>query len=637
MPSVFLSYAREDTGKARPIALALEKAGHGVWWDLHIRGGAQFSKAIEEALEAADAVVVLWSERSVESPWVRDEAAVGRDSGRLVPVSLDKTEPPLGFRQFQAIDLSGWSGRGRLPHFSDLVAAIDGRANSNEGPAPSVLQAADQPTGGWGQVRPMALAAIAISAIVVALLLWRPWQMRSAPVVAVVAAEPSAESNALARDLFVQLGRLQSTNPEALHLVSNDSARAELLLQVDASGQAPRPSASLALVDGADETLLWSKTYEQPSGSPADLRQQLAYAAATVLGCAAQASTVTLSDESRRTYLNGCAERAEGSLPAVVRMFEKVAQAEPHFRAAWAKLLLAESSSAVLSLVTTGSDSLIRPSLRRHIAEARKHHGTFTELLIVEMELLPPGAFAERIRLADAALELEPNNPSALAARADELMSVGRIDEAIQDLGRALELEPLSPARRSAYIDFLLSGGRVAAAADALKEADRLWPGAASLADSKLRFHSRFGDPALAMKIYRSIGGTSALFEARMLARLHPSAENIGRAAAQARALLARSGDVTTYSEVMAGLGLEDEVYATIAKMKEPLPQDSTWVYFTPGLEKFRADRRFIPVARRLGLTDYWTATGKWPDFCFEPGLPYDCKIEARKLTRPAE
>ncbi len=60
------------------------KAGHAVWWDLHIRGGEQFSKVIDEALGHADAVVVLWSAQSIESAWVRDEAAEARDSGRLV-------------------------------------------------------------------------------------------------------------------------------------------------------------------------------------------------------------------------------------------------------------------------------------------------------------------------------------------------------------------------------------------------------------------------------------------------------------------------------------------------------------------------------------------------------------------------
>jgi hypothetical protein len=49
MASVFLSYDRDDVGKAKPIAAALEKAGHSVWWDQHIKSGTQYSKVIEEA------------------------------------------------------------------------------------------------------------------------------------------------------------------------------------------------------------------------------------------------------------------------------------------------------------------------------------------------------------------------------------------------------------------------------------------------------------------------------------------------------------------------------------------------------------------------------------------------------------
>ena len=79
---MFLSYDREDTDRARPLAVALEKAGHSVWWDRHIKSGAQYSKEIEAELKKADAVVVLWSKHSVDSAWVRDE--VLRPAGAAV-------------------------------------------------------------------------------------------------------------------------------------------------------------------------------------------------------------------------------------------------------------------------------------------------------------------------------------------------------------------------------------------------------------------------------------------------------------------------------------------------------------------------------------------------------------------------
>ena len=83
---------------------ASRSAGHEVWWDRHIQGGSRFSDEIDRALKDAEAVVVMWSDASVASAWVQDEAAEGRDSGRLVPVALGGCRPPLGFRQFHTID-----------------------------------------------------------------------------------------------------------------------------------------------------------------------------------------------------------------------------------------------------------------------------------------------------------------------------------------------------------------------------------------------------------------------------------------------------------------------------------------------------------------------------------------------------
>jgi adenylate cyclase len=70
MASIFLSYARSDAAWARQLARALERAGHDVWWDKRIKGGARYSKEIQFALNRADAVLVLWSSASVESAWV---------------------------------------------------------------------------------------------------------------------------------------------------------------------------------------------------------------------------------------------------------------------------------------------------------------------------------------------------------------------------------------------------------------------------------------------------------------------------------------------------------------------------------------------------------------------------------------
>ncbi|HST36024.1 MAG TPA: toll/interleukin-1 receptor domain-containing protein [Allosphingosinicella sp.] len=136
MARLFLSYSREDRHLVEPLATLLERAGHSVWWDRRIAGGSDFSAEIARELSAAAVVLVAWSNASVVSHWVKDEAAEGRDRGRLIPLLLDQATAPLGFRQIQAIDLAGWNGNGRPPAFDELLRAIDLVGSSLESPVP---------------------------------------------------------------------------------------------------------------------------------------------------------------------------------------------------------------------------------------------------------------------------------------------------------------------------------------------------------------------------------------------------------------------------------------------------------------------------------------------------------------------
>src|SRR5438270_12745116 len=119
-----LSYSRQDESHAKRLAAALDRAGYTVWWDALIEGGTAYSQSIADALETADAVIVLWSRHSIGSDWVKDEAAQGRERHRLIPLSIDGSQPPLGFRQYQVIDFSRWRGRGQAPEMAALERAI---------------------------------------------------------------------------------------------------------------------------------------------------------------------------------------------------------------------------------------------------------------------------------------------------------------------------------------------------------------------------------------------------------------------------------------------------------------------------------------------------------------------------------
>ena len=124
MADVFLSYAQEDRTRARKLADALRELGGDVWWDAHVYVGTRFRSEIARQLQSAKCVVVLWSQASVESDWVIDEAEDGKNRGVLVQALIDAAQPPHGFRGIQWANLNSWSGDTHAEEFVKLAGGI---------------------------------------------------------------------------------------------------------------------------------------------------------------------------------------------------------------------------------------------------------------------------------------------------------------------------------------------------------------------------------------------------------------------------------------------------------------------------------------------------------------------------------
>ena len=133
---IFISYANEDEARVEPLARLLEAEGWSVWWDRDIPVGRTFDEVIEEALDAARCVIVVWTEESVASRWVKTEAGEGAARNILVPVLLDDVRIPLAFRRIQAADLVGWEGEQQHPGVEQLVEAVSRVAGSPKREAP---------------------------------------------------------------------------------------------------------------------------------------------------------------------------------------------------------------------------------------------------------------------------------------------------------------------------------------------------------------------------------------------------------------------------------------------------------------------------------------------------------------------
>lgn len=124
MTDIFISYGRRDRDRVKVLASELTARGYNVWWDPHLKTGAAYRAEIGKQLEAAKAVIVVWSEDSVGSRFVCDEADVGAQRDTLFPVLIDMVDIPLGFRQIQTADLSRWRGSAKDKSFRQFIGAI---------------------------------------------------------------------------------------------------------------------------------------------------------------------------------------------------------------------------------------------------------------------------------------------------------------------------------------------------------------------------------------------------------------------------------------------------------------------------------------------------------------------------------
>ena len=84
MADVFVSYAKTDRALASKLVAMLEAEGWKVWWDKSLVIGDDFRDEIMTELGRARAVVVIWTDASIKSDWVRSEAGRAQADRKLI-------------------------------------------------------------------------------------------------------------------------------------------------------------------------------------------------------------------------------------------------------------------------------------------------------------------------------------------------------------------------------------------------------------------------------------------------------------------------------------------------------------------------------------------------------------------------
>ena len=455
MARIFLSYAREDVDSAKQLAETVGGAGHDVWWDRHIQGGSRFTTEIDRALKDAEVVVVLWTEASIESAWVQDEAAEGRDTGRLVPVTLSGCRPPLGFRQFHtiALDLSGSSSAEQLDELFAAVANIAGEGAA----AKQAAVAAEQP-----QQRQTSVCVL-------------PFVNMSG--------DPEQEyfSDGITEDIITDLSKVSALLVIARNtsftfkgkvMDLKDVARAldvTHVLEGSVRKAGDRVRITAQLIDGATGGHVWADRYDRDLTDIFAIQDEISKSIVAALRVkllpdekkaietrgTSNIDAYNLYLMARQQWISGiygdrrCAE-------AIIRMCKQAVTLDANYAEAWALMALAQ-------------------------AELRFWLGT-------EDDALPA---------AERAIAINPDLPEARCVKARYLEQDGRVEEALEQLDLALRSNPESweVNREAARIYF--RQGRIADAIGFFEKSMTLMP-------------SDFHSPSMLVSCYMATGDEEA-------------------------------------------------------------------------------------------------------------------------------
>jgi len=427
---VFLSYARPSANEAKRIASALREEGYTVWFDDELPAHRAYADVIAAELDAAKAILVLWSNEAARSQWVRSEANRAREKDRLVQVRLDEVRLPMPFDQIQCAQMDGSIAMPDDVGWRSVISAIEALVR------------------GVGVIEPAPLAAA-------------PGR-QSTPSVAVHAfrelgsAPTDYLGEGLAEEIVTILARMPGIKVTAATGI--DAGRPDLsdvgkphtaYLEGSVRRSGERARITVRLVDAASGFARWSEAFDRTLSDVFAVQDEIACAVAAALG-------VALLDREAQSI--GSAASGDAKANDLALKARHLARQE-------------------LEIERRTAADLFRQAIARDPSFALAHAGLADVLAQIARWHLPDWEDAARdaIAVASKAVELAPNLADAQVALGSAL-SLTHDPQALTAFSRALELNPHDPNIHYRTARFLVLTGDKAGAIRHYERAYELAP-----------------------------------------------------------------------------------------------------------------------------------------------------------------
>lgn len=387
-----------------------------------------------------------------------------------------------------------------------------------------------------------------------------------------------------------------------------------------------------------DGQTLWSHRFSRAIADGEGLREEVGANAAFVIGCGLKQRTearVKPTTPAFKIYFELCGQSKRDTESTVLAAAQRLIAIAPDDAHGHGMAAIANS------LIAIGNPDLSKNQVELHKAAARKAAAR-------ALELDPENAYAQFAKAVIAPGAEYWLGVEAFVQRmgADHpmirdkgmytgsLRSSGRLKEALHLVEQRAARSPLSVWANTLLAVMNMHVGNHEAADRLLEEALQLSPGDPSASWYRFVNAAFYGNAETALTLLSDKSkaldldlGQRACWQMFIDAR-----SRAGNSAGRAALRQACDGHFNweLKARMLAGLGDIDGAY----EVAQGMPFDwagSTTFLFYPEMAPFRQDPRFMPIIAQSGLLEFWTKSGRWPDFCAEPGLPYDCKAAAAR------
>ncbi len=605
MADIFLSYARLDKERVAPLVDALQGRGWSVWWDPEVTAGQEFDRQISAELDAARAVIVVWTPLSVDSRWVRGEAREAADRGILVPVRFDNARLPIDARAVHTIDLDHWGANPAGAAFRNLSRA---------------LSALLEPAAGRASApAPMDDGEISIAVL--------PFVNMSPD------ADQEYFADGLSEELINQLAHVRGLRiagrtscfafkgkTDDFRLIGNKLGVNHVLEgSVRKAGSRLRITAQL--IKCRDGFHLWSATYDRQLDDVFAIQEDVARAVSGALGVTFKLGEQrrvpggTMNLDAYDLFLRARAlSNTHGpEAPRSLELYRRAVTLDPEFALAWAGLATAIISSLIFHPATIAE---VRPEMEQAIARAAKLAPELPETQAAQAAL--GWVHYDWAEVDESLTAWGGRGGDAFGSFSFLLGTLGRSQAAVRECLTARQADPLALGV-SFDLQVLLD------IADRFEEAEVEYQRSQDLAGNRGAVEWRAVARLLARRdarlrqrfaSYLNAGLSWMAFDAQLL--------QVSGQPEPALKILRAAFDDPAYQDgsrlaalAMWAVYFGDRDLAIQALRRGFAEMHGLTVIeiWHPSFAELRQDPRFKDLVRDIGFVDHWRRTGNWGDF----------------------